>query len=433
MKTHVREGLALQQDGCCFLFCSNDSRVGAQLAQALGDAALLTQELPEPQELARRLAHINPRLVFLDFTPDEAQPGKLLQAADLARTLARVAPGLPRVAVGSLSQPEGAVAALRAGVSDFVDPASAAHEVRDVVERVMEQAVSLTAPSGAQRSALVLSARPGVGASTLAVHLAALMQKRLTERAVARGARGVDDLALNHRVALLDLGWPAGDCQLYLNTQSDFDFVEAVKNLRRLDHTLLASAMASSRDGIGVLALPRELERMRSVSRADSLMLFERLREHYGLLLVDAGGFSNMEFVAGMARTAQQVWLVTDQSVGALVSMAALIRDLQSHEVALGSLYLVVNRYDERYGMTAGQIAERFGIALAGVVPDRTRALMSCINQGQLLHEQAERDPYVRAVQALVDKIDAMSPSPGARPGWLPSWLAGAYRRLAVM
>src|SRR5690606_20817819 len=225
----------------------------------------------------------------------------------------------------------------------------------------------------------------------------------------------------------------AGDCQLYLNTQSDFDFVEAVKNLRRLDHTLLASAMASSRDGIGVLALPRELERMRSVSRADSLMLFERLREHYGLLLVDAGGFSNMEFVAGMARTAQQVWLVTDQSVGALVSMAALIRDLQSHEVALGSLYLVVNRYDERYGMTAGQIAGRFGIARAGVVPDRTRARMSCINQGQLLHEQAERDPYVRAVQALVDKIDAMSPSPGARPGWLPSWLAGAYRRLAVM
>ena len=64
-------------------------------------------------------------------------------------------------------------------------------------------------------------------------------------------------------------------------------------------------------------------------------------------------------------------------------------------------------------------------------------ALLGCGTVGsevvRLLHEQAERDPYVRAVQALVDKIDAMSPSPGARPGWLPSWLAGAYRRLAVM
>ena len=41
------------------------------------------------------------------------------------RLLARIAPGIPRVAVGLLSQPEGAIAALRAGVSDFVDPSVA--------------------------------------------------------------------------------------------------------------------------------------------------------------------------------------------------------------------------------------------------------------------------------------------------------------------
>lgn len=433
MKTHAREWLALQQSNRCFLFCSNDSRIGARLAEALGDAALLTQELPSPHELARRLAQINPQLVFLDFTPDSDEPGKLLHTADLARTLARVSPGLPRVAVGLLSQPEGAVAALRAGVSDFIDPGAGAYEVRDVVSRVMAHAGSPLSAGNGQRSVLLLGARPGVGASTLAVHLAGLMQDRMAERAMAAGARNSQDFTLGQRVAMLDLGWPVGDCQLYLNTQSDFDFIEAVNNLRRLDHTLLASAMGGTPAGISVLTLPRDLGRMRSVSHADSLLLFERLRQHYGLLVVDAGGFSNVEFIAGMARSAQEVWLVTDQSVGALVSMASLIRDLQAQEVATDQLQLVLNRYDERYGMTATQIAERFGLALAGVVPDRTLPLMLCVNQGRLMHEEAERDVYVRAVQALANRLDAPPASPGARGNWLSAWLPGVHRRLTMV
>jgi len=433
MKTHAREWLALQHSSRCFLFCSDDAGVGAQLAEALGDAGLLTQELPSQQALARRLAEINPALVFLDFTPDPHEPGKLLHSADLARTLARVSPGLPRVAVGLLSQPEGAVAALRAGVSDFIDPGAGAYEVRDVVSRVMAQAGAPLA-AGGQRSVLLLGARPGVGASTLAVHLAGLAQDRMAGGRAAPGQeRDRQSLDLARRVAVLDLGWPVGDCQLYLNAQSDFDFIEAVNNLRRLDHTLLASAMANTPAGIGVLSLPRDLGRMRSVSHADSLLLFDRLRQHYGLLVVDAGGFSSVEFIAGMVRSTQEAWLVTDQSVGSLVSMAALIRDLEAQEVAPGSLRLVVNRYDERYGMTAVQIAERFGLELAGTLPDRTLALMQSVNQGRLLHQDAERDPYVRAVQALARRLDAPAAAAGTRGGWLSAWLPGVHRRLSLI
>ncbi|MGE8588497.1 MAG: pilus assembly protein CpaE, partial [Alcaligenes sp.] len=86
---------------------------------------MLTQETPGIEELARRLTEIAPQVVFLDFTLSEDEPGKLFKSAELARVLARIAPTVPRVAVGLLSQPEGAIAALRAGVSDFVDPSVA--------------------------------------------------------------------------------------------------------------------------------------------------------------------------------------------------------------------------------------------------------------------------------------------------------------------
>ncbi|OZI32926.1 pilus assembly protein CpaE [Bordetella genomosp. 1] len=443
MKTHAREWVALDKS-TCFLFCSNNNGVAQQLGQAIGDLGLLTQELPPLDTLARRIADINPQVVFLDFTPDANEPGKLLMAADLARILARVAPAVPRVAVGYLAQPDGAIAALRAGVSDFVDPSVSPEEVRGVVQRLISNRRGEGGGTdAAHRSVLVLGARPGVGASTLAVHAAGLSQHMLAQAAAGRqqgagkGARSGDlmatQLPLSDRVGVLDLGWPVGDCLLYLNISSEFDFAEAVRNLRRLDGTLLSSAMAHTAAGVSAMALPRDVAQMRALSPSDSLMLFERLRQHYGMLVTDAGGFSNPEFVAKLVRSSQETWLVTDQSVSALVSLANVLQELDQHHVERGSVKLVVNRYDERYGMTAAQIAERFGIALAGTLPDRTLPLMTCTNQGRLLHEQAERDVYVRAVQSLVDRVMSDSMAPSSRQGWLATWLPGVHRRVNMV
>ncbi len=80
------------------------------------------------------------------------------------------------------------------------------------------------------------------------------------------------------------------------NINSDFDFAEAVRNLRRLDGTLLGSAMAHTPAGISAMALPRDVAQVRALSPADSLSLFERLRQHYGFLVTDAGGFSKPLF-----------------------------------------------------------------------------------------------------------------------------------------
>ncbi|PJI36897.1 hypothetical protein CTI14_71140, partial [Methylobacterium radiotolerans] len=38
-------------------------------------------------------------------------------------------------------------------------------------------------------------------------------------------------------------------------------------------------------------------------------------------------------------------------------------------------------------------------------LPDRTLPLMVCTNRGHLLHEEAERDVYVRAVQTLAERL----------------------------
>jgi len=382
-----------------FLFFTGDSLSAQRLAAVLRHDGVVVQEDVVPDRLSARLAELGPQMVLLDFGADDSEPGKLLHASDLARTLARVAPALPVVAVGSMMRPQGAVAALRAGVRDFIDPADEA-EVRDVVRRVLQSHAGGSVP-GRGQMVVLLGVRAGLGTTT-------------------------------GPAALLDLGLPDADGQLYLNVSGSFHFAEAVRNLRRFDETLVNTALTRSASGVAVISLPRDLAEMRTVSHADSLGLLDRLRQHFGLLVADVGGFSNPDFVAGMVRAADQAWIVTDQSVGALVSLADVLRDLDGRDVDRARMRLVVNRYDERYGMTAKQIAQRFDVQLLGTLPDRALALMNSTNQGRLLHEVADRDPYVRAVQGLVDSLGAYDQAlpPGTK--WLSRWLPNLHKHLVT-
>src|SRR3546814_18798379 len=97
--------------------------------------------------------------------------------------------------------------------------------------------------------------------------------------------------------------------------------------------------------------------------------------------------------------------MATHHGVSSLVALSGTLQGLERRHVERSSLGLVVNRYDERYGMTAQQIAERIQLELVGTLPDRALALMVCTNQGRLLHQDAERDVYVLGVQALADTL----------------------------
>jgi pilus assembly protein CpaE len=66
---------------------------------------------------------------------------------------------------------------------------------------------------------------------------------------------------------------------------------------------------------------------------------------------------------------------------------------------------LVVSKFDPSLHFGAEQIASRLGLPLLSVLPARAQALGRAVNQGRLLAEVAERDPYVRALDPLVAKL----------------------------
>ena len=339
-----------------------------------------------------------PHAVLVHFDPLSTD-----EAAHLASQLHISHPHLPCLAVGRTKYPQCMLAALRAGVQDFLDvdgPVQAAHQtVIDLIKRVPPSASGMpNAPLTA-----IMSARAGLGSSLMASHLAWYLQKRLHGTTAVPGKDATPREISNETLdgLLIDLGFPSGDCGLYLGTLGDFDFIEAVNNLRRFDRRLASTGLARHESGLRLLTLPRQPARLRDVSYADADALLLRLRQYFRHIVADLGAVVPTQLAMRVALRASQIWVVCDQSVASVVSTTELLRQLDEQKVDRERVQLIVSRHDSQLELEAPQIARQLQLPLLATIPERRRELVQAVNQGQLLPSRLQREPYVQAVDKL--------------------------------
>ena len=397
-----------------YLFASIDGGHITWLTDALARLGSVVVLGPDTQSIDERITLLSPVAVFIDFSSEQSAI-----AASLHQRLKRDWPALPILATGVSAEPAAMLAALRAGVDDFIDmaapPTDAVSTLRTLLERRSSQQV------GSRGCTLtLLGARAGLGVTTLATSLALTLHDLLTQTPARPPGR-----VSRHGVALLDLGLPARDGLLYLDTQSGFSFVDGVRNLRRLDQTLLHTALAHHGSGVAVLPLPASLTQVREISHADSVALIKRLSDFFDFQIADLGGFSTVDFIAQTVREAQRTWVVCDQSIGAIVSTAHLLKELRSRGVETEGLSLVVNKFDNHVGLSAKDIAERLELPLRHVLPARSAQLLTAASRGEMLVRSARNDPYSQAVSVLARSLhqEFMSPA-GQPPAKDPRWSA---------
>ena len=92
-----------------FVFASLADEHVRWLAETLIAAGRVEAVTLDPATLTQRIAVLNPSLVFVDFSG-----GRAAAASAAASTVRAAYPGLQIVAIGSLAEPESAIAALRA-------------------------------------------------------------------------------------------------------------------------------------------------------------------------------------------------------------------------------------------------------------------------------------------------------------------------------
>lgn len=380
------------------------------LASALGSDA---EVIPVAGDLATLHAAISaPGLgvVVADFSAPMTEA-----AIALVSELRAAFPGVVIMGSGSAAEPASMRAALRCGVAEFIDWDATEGEASAVIRHQMHARTQLPAavalePETKGFSLPLLGARVGMGVTTLATHLAVMFQEMHAYD--VRGAQNKKQLARpfgasqlpqdeSAYAALLDLGLPARDGLLYLGIAGDFSFVDAVQNTRRLDATLINSAFAKHSTGTVTLAWPSDLGMLREVSPAAAAGVVSTLKSLLGVQVIDLGGMVQADFLAPLLRESGLGWVVCDQSLGGIVSTAQMLKELDAKGVNRGTLKLVLNRFNAQAGLPAKEVAQRLGLELLHVVPDRSTVLLNAASCGQLLSQSLRGDPYVTCVRSM--------------------------------
>ena len=99
------------------------------------------------------------------------------------------------------------------------------------------------------------------------------------------------------------------------------------------------------------------------------------------------------------------MWVLCDHSVASVVWTAEWLNQLDAHLIDRDRMQLVVTRHDPKLELSAAQIAKQLQLPLLGVIPERRRELAQVVNLGALMPMPAKREPYVQALDALLNPL----------------------------
>lgn len=412
------------------IVASNDVGDAQWLQLRVGQALRIEHcEISVENILSQLEPSVSAVVVMFDARSDLARPTQLVQ------WLRKFKAEISVLGMGYANSAQVPLAALRAGVKDFLDIGAA--DLEDIRKPVWDACMRGNQEKVEVAKGKVLAlvgARAGMGVTTLAVHLCAALSA-LHDAVISK--HGYENAPEDLGVGLLDLGFPLRDGQMLLGLNGRFHMVDAVQGVNRLDKAMLEAALARHSSGTAVLSWPSQAHLLREVSPLTTASIIQKMRNFFAWQIVDVGGFPSPEIVQEVIQAADLVWVVTDQSVGGIVSLSEQLKNLRSSAGSQGVDGLVVNRTYKSQGLPPLDIAKRLDLPLLHALPHREEALLKSSSSGLLLSENSPSDAYVQEVKKMAQSLfKAAQPNESATnerhsglfaKRWL-NWLPGSKR-----
>ena len=327
--------------------------------------------------LVHRIQTTKADVVLVDIPADNA-----ILALRTIELLHQELPALALFAVGSISQPQMIVGAMRAGAREFIERPTTTTDLLEAFVRLtaVQRKVDREGTSGKLFS--VVNAKGGNGATTVAVNLGLALQS-------AHGNTALVDLA------------PLGHAALHMGLKPLFNVTDAIRNLHRLDSSLLESFMTRHSGGLQLLAGPNVPVAVEP-STAEFARLFDMLAGQFRYVVVDAS--TRIDPTTRLVCTlSQTVLMVVNADVTSLWS-AARVQKYLGETGGREKLNLVLNRFRKIPGFSESDAEAAAGVKLLWKIPNQYFAVSTAIDRGVpvMAHEHSE---IARAFAGLAARL----------------------------
>src|ERR1700757_3683805 len=311
--------------------------------------------------LIPRIRSLNPDVILVDVPINN--PTAALHAIELLR---HEVPDAAVLAIGSMSQPQVIVSAMRSGGKEFVERPTTTTDLLEAFIRLSSTQRKVKRDGPRAKTFTVVNAKGGSGATTVAVNLALALQ------------------AAYGNVALVDLA-PLGHAILHLNLKAPFTVADAIRNLHRMDSSLLESFMTRHSGGLQLLAGASNPAGS-DAATAEYARLFDLMAGHFRYVVVDASSRldSATRLVGNLSET---VLLVAHADVASLWSASRVVQFLGENSNR-ERVKLVLNRFRKIPGFHESDAETASGATLLWRIPNQYFAVSAAIDRGVPLMQQ---------------------------------------------
>ena len=356
------------------------------------------------EDHVQSLRRLSPELVIVDLQDDPDLGVKFIQF------LMEGGSGQKVIAAGPTLEPELLLAAMRAGISDYLPKPVSVEALAEAVERTTQQ---LGRTSGTRQPGQVytfFSSKGGSGSTTIATNFAIVLHK-LSGR----------------RTLLVDLDLELGEVALLLGAQPRFNFVDMVQNFHRMDSGLLASYIEQHESGVHLLSAPFHPDRAEVVSGDEIRRILHFLRQHYDYVVVDTSKSFSPATLAAIDQS-DLVFLVANLDLPSLRNIQRGLPMLR-RVLARGEdqLRLVINRFQAEGDISLEDVSRTLGLKVFWTLSNDYEAVVDSINTGKPIVLNGT-SAYTRDIKALGAQIAGLRPGDTSKRGVMGR-LLGRLRR----
>src|ERR1700733_3682436 len=271
---------------------------------------------------------------------------------------------------------------MRSGAREFIERPTTTTDLLEAFVRLtaMKRKVNKEGTSGNLFS--VINAKGGSGATTIAVNLALALQ------------------STHGNTALVDLA-PLGHAALHMNLKPLFNVTDAIRNLHRLDSSLLESFMTRHNEGLQLLA-GANMPVITEPSTAEFARLFDMLMAQFRYVVVDAS--TRIDATTRLVCTLSQgVLMVVNADVTSLWS-AARVQQYLGETGGREKVNLVLNRFRKIPGFSETDAEAAAGVKLLWKIPNQYFAVSTAIDRGVPVMSQNHTE-IARAFSGLAARL----------------------------
>jgi len=361
-----------------------DQEVGAALERALLDSRMAAVVLhlnryPDAVELERLLTERTVEAVFLSYESPQ-------RFSVVASFLEKKASGIPMVAVVSSCDPNILLELMRAGVREVLTWPFDPQKLREALGRIQKILDSRTPTI--DRLYSFLPAKPGVGATTVALNTAVALSR-------------IPDTS----VLLVDFDLNSGIIGFLLKLNPRYSVIDAVEHAEHLDQDVWAK-LVWPMGTLDVLPTGR-LDPGLRVDPVRLHMVLAFARRFYKVICVDHSGMME-KYSLELLRESARIFMVATPEVPALHLGAEKLRFLRGLDLA-SRVEIILNRAQPRSLLSREQIEQMLGAAIRTSIPNDYAAVHQAIMAGQPLSEDSRLGQHFQNLARSLLELPAIT------------------------